>query len=75
MNTPLIQAPSSARAKRHFEALERKNCETSNDKTLLAVKCWFDCFRKRGVWHNIRVKGKATGAETEEENDFPRQLA
>jgi hypothetical protein len=53
MIMPLIEASISAKAKRHFEALERKNYETSNDKTLLAVKCWTDCFLKRGGWHNI----------------------
>jgi hypothetical protein len=54
----LNQAMISAKALSLFETLKNRGGETSKDEVFSASKGWFDRFRKRAGWHNIRVKGK-----------------
>jgi hypothetical protein len=55
--------------------LENKGGETSKDEVFSASKGWFDRFRKRAGWHNIRVQGEAASTDTEEAKNFPQKLA
>jgi hypothetical protein len=44
-------------------------------KFFSASKGWFDRFRKRAGWHNIRVQGEAASTNTETAKNFPEKLA
>jgi hypothetical protein len=71
---PLNQATMLAKAKSIFEARRSKDGDTSINETFTVSKDWFDCFQKKACWHNIRVQGETTSADTEAAKDFPQQL-
>ncbi|XP_023238008.1 tigger transposable element-derived protein 1-like, partial [Centruroides sculpturatus] len=66
--TPLTQAIISAKALSIFDTLKKQRGETSEAETFSASKGWFDRFRKRAGWHNIKIQGKTA-------KEFPEKLA
>jgi hypothetical protein len=71
---PLNQATISVKALSLFEMLKNRGSETSKDEVVSASKGWFDRFRKKAGWHNIRVQGEAASANTEAAKNFPKKL-
>jgi hypothetical protein len=75
IHMPLNQATISAKALSLFETLKNRGGGTSKDEVFSASKGWFDRFRKRAGWHNIRVQGEAASADAEAARNFPEKLA
>jgi hypothetical protein len=72
---PLNQATISAKAFSPFKMFKHRGGETSKDEVFSASKGWFDRFRKRAGWHNIRVQGEAASADNEAAWNFPEKLS
>jgi hypothetical protein len=72
---PLNQATILAKAFSLFETLKNSGSETSKDEVFSTSKGWFDRFRKRAGWHNIRVQEEAASADTKAAKNFPEKLA
>lgn len=74
LHMPISYATICAKALSLFKMIKVKkgdNCE----ETFSASSGWFDRYKKRAGWQNIKILGESASADTEAAKLFPKKLA
>nr|XP_032833715.1 tigger transposable element-derived protein 1 [Petromyzon marinus] len=74
-HVPVSLAIIQAKARSLFEHLKARRGEGSQSETFQASKGWFNRFKSRFKFHEMRVKGEAKSADVATAGDFSRTLA
>ncbi|XP_063309192.1 tigger transposable element-derived protein 1-like [Pelobates fuscus] len=74
LHMPVTYATICAKALSLFEMLKQRK-GGNVEETFSASSGWFDRYKKRAGWHNIKILGESASADTEAAKLFPAKLA